>query len=177
MSFASHHSRIAAGDHKSYMEYALEQARLSPPAPTKFCVGAVLVDAEKDEILSAGYSMELPGDRPNDPGNTHAEQCCLIKVAEQYHVPEDRLASVLPKETVIYTTMEPRSRRLSGNRTCVDRILKLKDVVRVVSVGIREPETFIAENTGRRLLERAGVKVEVVEGMQQRILEVATAGH
>ncbi|KUL87077.1 hypothetical protein ZTR_05578 [Talaromyces verruculosus] len=55
------HPNIAAGDHKAYMEYALEQARLSPPALTKFCVGAVLVDADKNEILSAGYSMELPG--------------------------------------------------------------------------------------------------------------------
>ncbi|KAH8426627.1 putative DRAP deaminase [Aspergillus melleus] len=177
MSFTLHHPQIAAGDHKGYMEYALEQARLSPPAPTKFCVGAVLVDAEKNEILSTGYSMELTGDRPSDPGNTHAEQCCLIKAAEQHHVPEDQLALVLPKETVLYTTMEPCSRRLSGNRTCVDRILKLKDVVRAVYVGIREPETFIAENTGRKMLEGAGVKVEVVEGMQQRILEVATAGH
>jgi len=30
------HPTIAAGDHKGYMEYALEQARLLPPAPTKF---------------------------------------------------------------------------------------------------------------------------------------------
>ncbi|KAI9035533.1 putative DRAP deaminase [Aspergillus affinis] len=92
MSF-TYHPCIAAGDHKGYMKYALEQARLSPPAPTKFCVGAVLVDAEKNEILSTRYSMELAGDRPDDPGNTHAEQCCLIKVAEQHHVPEDQLAS------------------------------------------------------------------------------------
>ena len=45
---------IAAGDHKGYMEYTLDQARLSPPAPTKYCVGAVLVDADENEVLSTG---------------------------------------------------------------------------------------------------------------------------
>lgn len=170
-------SNIAAGDHKAYMEYALEQARLSPPAPTKFCVGAVLVDADENEVLSTGYSMELPGDRPGDPGNTHAEQCCLIKIAEKYHLPEERIGEVLPKNTVLYTTMEPCSKRLSGNRTCVERILKLSGAIKVVYVGIKEPEIFIGENTGRKRLEDAGVMVRFVEGMDDRILEVSTTGH
>jgi pyrimidine deaminase RibD-like protein len=74
MASVQSHPTIAAGDHKGYMEYALEQARLSPPAPTKFCVGAVLVDADKNEILSTGWSMELPDNNPADPGKTHAEQ-------------------------------------------------------------------------------------------------------
>jgi hypothetical protein len=66
----SEHSRpaIAAGDHKAYMEYTLEQARHSSPAPTRFCVGSVLVDADRNEIMSTGYSMELPGDGPGDQG-------------------------------------------------------------------------------------------------------------
>ncbi|GKZ29142.1 hypothetical protein AbraIFM66950_003302 [Aspergillus brasiliensis] len=168
---------IPAGDHKAYMEYALDQARLSPPAPTKFCVGAVLVDADKNAILSTGYSMELPGDRPGDPGNTHAEHCCFIKVAEQHNIPEDRIGEVLPPNTVLYTTMEPCNRRLSGNRTCVERVLQLGDAIKVVYVGIKEPEKFIGENTGRKRLEEAGVVVEAVQGMEDRITEVATAGH
>jgi pyrimidine deaminase RibD-like protein len=159
------------------MEYALEQARLSPPAPTKYCVGAVLVDADQNEILSTGYSMELPGDRPGDPGNTHAEQCCFIKVAEKHNLPEEQLGKVLPKNTVLYTTMEPCSKRLSGNRTCVERILRLADAIRVVYVGIKEPDVFIAQNTGRKALEDAGVQVRFVEGVEDRILEVSTAGH
>ncbi|KAK6813080.1 hypothetical protein RU639_010811 [Aspergillus parasiticus] len=177
MALAASHPSIAAGDHKGYMEYALEQARLSPPAPTKFCVGAVLVDADQNKILSTGYSMELPGDRPGDPGNTHAEQCCFIKVADQHNVPEEELVKVLPRNTVLYTTMEPCSRRLSGNRTCVQRILGLSSSLKVVYVGITEPETFIADNTGRKILEDAGVQVICVEGMEDRILEVSTAGH
>jgi pyrimidine deaminase RibD-like protein len=164
------HPTIAAGDHKGYMEYALEQARLSPPAPTKFCVGAVLVDADKNEILSTGYSMELPG-------NTHAEQCCFIKVAQKHNLPEERIGEVLPKNTVLYTTMEPCNKRLSGNRTCVERILRLNGAIKVVYVGIKEPEIFIGENVGRKRLEDAGVVVTFVEGIQDRILEVSTAGH
>jgi pyrimidine deaminase RibD-like protein len=177
MTTEASHPAIAAGDHKAYMEYAIEKARLSPPAPTKFCVGAVLVDADKNEILSTGYSMELPGDRPADPGNTHAEQCCFIKVAERYNIPEDQLGEVLPKNTVLYTTMEPCNERLSGNRTCVDRILSLKRAVKVVYVGIKEPETFIGQNLGRKKLEDGGVVVEHVEGLEQQILQVSMAGH
>ncbi|RJE20999.1 hypothetical protein PHISCL_06669 [Aspergillus sclerotialis] len=168
---------IADGNHQGYMEYAIQQARLSPPAPTKFCVGAVLVDADKNEILSTGYSMELPGDRPGDPGNTHAEQCCLIKVAEKHNTSEEQLAEVLPQNTVLYTTMEPCNERLSGNRTCVDRILGLNGAIKVVYVGIKEPEVFIGQNKGRKRLEDAGIPVVFVEGMQDRILKISTAGH
>jgi pyrimidine deaminase RibD-like protein len=57
------HPIIAAGDPEGYMEYAMEQARLSPPAPTKFCVGAVLVDAFKNEFLSTRYSKEKENPR------------------------------------------------------------------------------------------------------------------
>ena len=164
------HPTIAAGDHKSYMKYALEQARRSPPSPTNFCVGAVLVDPDTNEILSTGYTLELPG-------NTHAEQCCFMKVAQAHHVPEERLGEVLPKNTILYTTMEPCNKRLSGNKTCVERILGLKAAVNTVYVGLKEPEKFVGQNEGRKKLEDAGVGVEVVEGLEHQILEVATAGH
>ena len=168
---------IAAGDHKRYMEYALDQARLSPPASTKFCVGAVLVDADKNQILSTGYSLELPMDSLGNPGSAHAEQCCFIKVAQKHSLPEERIGEVLPQNTVLYTTMEPCNKRLSGNRTCVERILRLNGAINVVYVGIKEPEVFVSENVGRKRLEDAGVAVRIVEGMQDRILKVSTAGH
>jgi len=171
------HPTISAGDHKAYMEYALERACLSPPASTKFCVGAVLVDADENVILSTGYSLELPRDSLGDPGSTHAEQCCFIKVAQKHNLPEERIGEVLPKNTVLYTTMEPCNKRLSGNRTCVERILRLNGAIKVIYVGIREPEVFVGENVGMQKLKDAGVIVEVVEGMQDRILQVSTAGH
>jgi pyrimidine deaminase RibD-like protein len=171
---------IPAGDHKAFMEYALEQARHSPPAPTKFCVGAVLVDADKNEILSTGWSLELPDNNPADPGKTHAEQCCFIKVAQKHGLPEERLCEVLPKNTVLYTTMEPCNKRLSGNKSCVDRILRLKESIRVVYIGIKEPDNFIDQSilvVGRKRLVDAGVEVIFIEGMEDQILKVSMAGH
>src|SRR2546423_9317138 len=161
---------IAAGDHKKYMEYALEQARLSPRKPTNYRVGALLVDADMNAIIATGYTLELPG-------NTHAEQCCFMKVAQMHNISEERIGEVLPKNTVLYTTVEPCNKRLSGNMTCVERILRLNGAIKVVYVGIMEPEKFVGENVGRKRLEDAGVMVTLVEGMEKSILEVATAGH
>ncbi|KAK8063113.1 hypothetical protein PG997_015210 [Apiospora hydei] len=178
MSDNAAHPPIALGDHEAYMENAQSRARLSPPAATKFCVGAVLVDAEKNKVLSTGYSLELPGDRHGDPGTTHAEHCCFIKAAEDYGVAEAGLCEVLPKKnTVLYTTMEPCNGRLSGNRTCVDRILALQDAIKTVYVGIKEPGTFLEDNQGQERLEAAGVTVIQLTGMEDRIREVSLAGH
>ena len=171
------HPNIAAGDHRAYMAYALQQARTSPPGPSNFCVGALLVDADKNEILSTGYSLEIPKDRSGDGSTTHAEQCCFIKIAENYDLPEERIGEVLPSNTVLYTTMEPCNERLSGSRTCVERILRLNRAIKVVYVGVKEPETFIGENKGVKRLEDAGVVVALVDGMQKEILKVAMAGH
>ncbi|KAI6086209.1 cytidine deaminase-like protein [Hypoxylon rubiginosum] len=171
------HPIIAFYNHKAFMEYALEAARQSPPQADKFCVGASLVDAETGQILSTGYSLELPGDRPGDPGRTHAEHCCFIKIANQYGVAEEQIGDVLPPNTVLYTTMEPCNSRLSGNRSCVDRIIGLNGAIKTVYVGIQEPDTFIVANSGRNRLEKAGIQVVFVEGLQDRILEVAMAGH
>ena len=168
---------IAVGDHKAFMEYAIEIARRSPPMPDNFCVGGCLVDEDSGKIISTGYSLELPGDRPNDPGKTHAEHCCFIKVADEHKVTEARIGEVLPPNTVLYTTMEPCNSRLSGNKPCVDRIIGLSGAVKTVYVATQEPDTFIVANSGRKRLEEAGVKMVFVEGLQDRALEVAMAGH
>ncbi len=166
------HPTIKAGDHAAYMEYALEQAHKAPPKPTNFRVGAVLLDADTNTIIATGYSLELPG-------NTHAEQTCFMKVAEHHNLPEEKIGEVLPRNTVLYTTMEPCNKRLSGNLTCVERILRLGNAIKVVYVGIKEPEKFVGQNLGRARLENAGIKVEhvEVEELEKRILETATAGH
>ena len=161
---------IEAGDHKSYMQYALSRAEQSPPKSTNFRVGACIVDADKNIVLATGYTLELEG-------NTHAEQCCLMKLAEKHGVPEDKLGSVLPSNTVLYTTMEPCNKRLSGNAPCTERILKLNSAIKTVYVGVKEPEKFVGENEGRKRLEDANITVVHVGGLESKILEIATAGH
>jgi len=169
---------VTVGDHEAFMEFALVQAAKSPPASNKFCVGAVLVDEDKGEVLSTGYSLEYLQDYKGDRGTTHAEQCCFIKIADKHDLPEERIHEVLPANTVLYTTMEPCSERLSSNTTCVTRILRLKDAIKTVYVGIREPGTFIANKNGQEMLESNGVKVVYpVEHLQQKIVEVTMNGH
>lgn len=164
------HRQIEAGDHAGYMGYALSRAELSPPKPTNFRVGACIVDADKNDILATGFTLELEG-------NTHAEQCCLLKLAKKHGVSEDQLGGVLPSNTVLYTTMEPCNKRLSGNAPCTERILKLGGAIKTVYVGVKEPEKFVGENEGRKRLEEAGITVLHIGGLEAKILEVATAGH
>ena len=156
---------IAPGDHVAYMRHALSFAKKAPPKPTNFCVGAVLVDEATNTILSTGYTMELPG-------NTHAEQCCLAKANES----KRRESGAAMQKLVLYTTMEPCNKRASGNVPCTETIVK-NGGVKVVYVGMREPEKFVGENVGKAKLEEAGIEYVHVPGMEAEILEAATAGH
>ncbi|TWU77960.1 hypothetical protein ED733_005726 [Metarhizium rileyi] len=171
------HPVLERNHHHSFMEYALEQAKRSPTSPPKFCVGAVLVDPQRNRILSTGYSMELPSPA-GDEGNTHAEQCCFIKVAQAHNLPlahaEDYIQDVLPADAVLYTTVEPCNERLSGNTTCIERILKLKNVIRTVYVGIREPSTSVRGNDGLTRLQEEGIRVRVTGDMKDCILRTLT---
>lgn len=162
-------------DHKALMQDALEEAKQSPPKPSNFCVGALLVDLETGEVLSRGYTLEVEG-------NTHAEQCCLIKLAQAHGLPEERVGEVLPPNTAIYTTMEPCNMRLSGSLPCVDRIIRTKSkdgttAIKKVFLGVKEPEKFVGENKGRAKLEEHGIDCVHVPGLEGEILRVATAGH
>ncbi|CDR39879.1 CYFA0S04e00144g1_1 [Cyberlindnera fabianii] len=144
--------------HTKYMELALDEAKKCGPTETAFSVGALLV--KDGEILSTGYSRELPG-------NTHAEQCALDKYFENHNE--------LPKGTVCYTTMEPCSLRLSGNLPCVDRILKTD--IKAVFVGVVEPDTFVKNNVGLEKLREKGVEYIKVPGLEDDILKAAFKGH
>ena len=161
-------------DHKAYMRFALSLAYESEPKPTNFRVGAVLVDEASNQILSTGYTLELPG-------NTHAEQCCFEKYSALKSVPAHEVGTVLPENTVLYTTMEPCNKRASGNLPCTERILKTKSDgnggIKTVYLGVKEPETFVGENEGSAKLEKAGIACVHVTGFEEEILKVATAGH
>lgn len=149
---------------RKYMEEAIEQAKKCGPTSTAFNVGAVLVDSVKDEIISTGYSRELPG-------NTHAEQNAFTK----YY---DRTGnSSLPDGTVLYTTMEPCSLRLSGNKPCCDRIIETNGKIITCFVGVFEPKTFVKNNIGYEKLVHDGVEYVHIPGYEEKILEIATKGH
>lgn len=165
---------IPPRDHGAYMRFALTLAEKSDPKPTNFRVGAILVDEASNQILSTGYTLELPG-------NTHAEQCCFEKFSTLKGVAADEVGSVMHESTVLYTTMEPCNKRSIGNLPCTERILKTRSAVKggikTVYLGVKEPETFVGENEGRAKLEEAGVEYVHVTGFEKEILEVATAGH
>ncbi|KAG0964173.1 hypothetical protein G6F31_006966 [Rhizopus arrhizus] len=129
-----------------FMKRCIEEANKSIPAPSAYCVGAALV--HQGQLLSTGYSRELPG-------NTHAEECALAKTN----------ANV--SQAVMYTTMEPCSKRLSGNRPCVDRIIEA-NIKRVV-VGVREPPNLV-NCEGIELLEKHNIEVVIVPGVQEACL-------
>lgn len=173
-------ANMSASDqqHISYMRLALAEAKKSPPKPTNYAVGAVLVaPTPENPILNTGYTLECEG-------NTHAEQCCFIKQAQLpgINCAEEQLGEYLPEGTVLYTTMEPCSQRSAGNKTCVERILGLKSksgrqAINRVYIGATEPGTFVQDNKGRQRLAEVGIDVVLVPGMEQDILSVATAGH
>ncbi|GAB7327502.1 hypothetical protein MBLNU13_g11373t1 [Cladosporium sp. NU13] len=94
-------------DDLSLLSHALSRARLSPPKPTNFRVGALLYSPSSNpQILTTGYTLE-------SPGNTHAEQTCFLKIAATHSIfpasesdgasseIEDRLGPFLPEDTVL----------------------------------------------------------------------------
>ncbi|KOS19843.1 Bifunctional protein RIB2 [Escovopsis weberi] len=160
-----------AQDPKATLQSAISLARNSPPKPTNFRVGAILASLDDGRVTAHGYTLELPG-------NTHAEECCLLKLAEQHSSAEEDLAGIMQgRDHALYTTVEPCFKRLSGKMPCVERILRQRSWIKKVYVGVREPETFVGANPGMRMLEDAGVAVVFVRGLEEEILEVATAGH
>ena len=176
----SDYAPVPKTTHLQFLEQALSEARKSPPKPTNFRVGCVIVSLESSSspsILSTGYTLELEG-------NTHAEQCALSKLASSRGVSESSLPSVLAPQlkAILYTTLEPCGKRLSGNTPCVQRIIATRKDnseggIRKVIFGAKEPGTFVENSQSFRLLADAGVDWEYVEGLDKEILKVAMEGH
>ncbi|OLY78876.1 Diaminohydroxyphosphoribosylamino-pyrimidine deaminase [Smittium mucronatum] len=126
-----------------YMRMALEEAKKCSPVKSAYNVGAVIVQYDKDtgteRVVSVGHSRELPG-------NTHAEECALKKIPE----------STVLGDTAIFTTMEPCSVRVSGLKSCTDRILE--SGIKRVYYAVKEPPHFVTCN-GIEILEKNGVSV------------------
>ncbi|KXS21636.1 hypothetical protein M427DRAFT_130390 [Gonapodya prolifera JEL478] len=132
-----------------FMNLAIAEALKSTPVESAYCVGAILV-SPSGAIISSGFSRELPG-------NTHAEQCALLKL-------HDRKVAV---GATMYSTMEPCSVRLSGNAPCAQSIVDA-GIARVV-VGVMEPPDLVVCD-GVRILREGGVKVDRLTGFEERCL-------
>ncbi|GMF08490.1 unnamed protein product [Ambrosiozyma monospora] len=144
------------------MNLALEQAKKCVPMDNAFCVGCVITHNGK--VISTGYTRELEG-------NTHAEQNALAKYFAAHPDKE------LPTGCELYTTMEPCSFRLSGNKPCLNRILDLKKHFTTVYVGVMEPGDFVKNNVSYDQLTCNGVSYLKVPGFQEKSMEVAKRGH
>lgn len=127
---------------EAYMRCAIEEAKKSSPVGTAFCVGAILVD-RRGNVLSTGFSREIQG-------NTHAEECCILKLDDKQKASLDT--------AIMYTTMEPCGERLSGKTPCANIIVENR-IGRVV-FGTREPNSFVSSPKGKSILAGAGVKVD-----------------
>jgi pyrimidine deaminase RibD-like protein len=179
--FISYHSftNMSRKQHIEYLRHALSEARKSPPKPTNFRVGCVLVSYRKPrdpQILSTGYTLELEG-------NTHAEQCALTKLDEE-NSRDGGLPNFLTRglNVTLYTTLEPCSKRLSGNTPCVQRIIDTRQEdpeggVRKVVFGAKEPNTFVQDSQSCRLLTEASIEWDYIPELEQEILAVAMEGH
>lgn len=124
-----------AGD-QAWLHRTVELSRNCPPSDTAFSVGAVIVDADGNEIAT-GYSRE------SDP-HDHAEEAALAKLAAD----DPRLPGA-----TIYSSLEPCTSRVSRPRTCTELILE-SGIPRVVFAW-REPSIFV-DCVGAETLRAAG---------------------
>ncbi|MGH3912239.1 MAG: deaminase [Pseudonocardiaceae bacterium] len=123
-----------------WMRRAIELSYQCPPAGSAYSVGAVIIDAEGQEIAT-GYSRET------DP-KVHAEESALAKLP----IGDPRL-----RGATLYSTLEPCSQRASRPRACTQLILDA-GIPRVV-IAWREPSLFVENCVGVESLTQHGVHV------------------
>ena len=156
---------MSANDSR-FLQLALEEAKKCSPTSTAYCVGCVIVGPDTQVVLATGYSRELPG-------NTHAEENALTKLLSHKSPESEKLTGL-----DMYSTMEPCSERLSGNKPCTDRILEAGKLIRRVILGVREPDEFV-RCIGVEKLQENGIIVvrNKDEKFESECLEVARRGH
>lgn len=128
------------------MRAAIECGRLSEKVDSAYCVGCVIVHKPSKQVVSSGFSRELPG-------NTHAEECALMKLESSM---KDLGIEGKIHELTLYTTMEPCSRRLSGKKSCTERIIEFG--ISRVEFGILEPKIFV-QCQGSDILKAKGIEI------------------
>jgi diaminohydroxyphosphoribosylaminopyrimidine deaminase/5-amino-6-(5-phosphoribosylamino)uracil reductase len=138
---------------RRWLAATIELSRQSPPAPTNFAVGAIIVDHTGTE-LATGYTGEI---HPRH----HAEEAALAKLA-------GRPGLDLARATM-YSSLEPCTARKSRPGTCTNLILAA-GIKRVV-IALREPLIF-ADCDGVRVLRDGGVEVIEIDDLGHRVREI-----
>ena len=137
---------------ESWLLQAIELSRRCPRSYDSFAVGAVLLDRDEN-FVADGYSLER-GER------MHAEEVALAKAEEQ--------AADL-QGGVMFSSLEPCSVRLSGKRSCADRIVAAG--IRRVVYALDEPPVFV-RCEGVSLLRENGVEVVQLAELGEQVLQV-----
>ena len=136
--------------HESFMKLAIQEAWKATPSEKAYSVGAVIVHG--NQVIATGYSREMPG-------NTHAEEVCLLKLNET------------PSPCTLYSTMEPCSHRLSRKESCAERIIH-SGLIDTVVVGVLEPKTFVQDCIGIQMLKDAQIKVIFLSQLQGSVFDI-----
>jgi pyrimidine deaminase RibD-like protein len=147
--------------HTKTMALAVKESLKCIPCDTAYNVGAVIV-SQSGQVLSTGYSRELAG-------NTHAEECCIIKLKMKYFTSDISDLYNLLRGSTLYTTMEPCGLRLSGKHCCADLISEYN--ISKVVYAIKEPDVFVSQTTGIDVLTNKGIQVIQLYGFENECYE------
>lgn len=134
-----------------YLGMATGESRRCIPAPTSYCVGAVVVTT--DGRLFTGYTHESSPTR-------HAEQEAVRKALQ---------AGAELRGAAIYSSMEPCSTRASEPESCSQLILR-HGFSRVV-FALYEPDRFVCCHGALRL-RQAGLDVRAYPSLGGEVLAV-----
>jgi len=135
----------ATGADWAWLAQAIDLSRRSPPSPSAFAVGAVVVAAD-GTVLATGYSRET------SPHN-HAEEAALAKLQPG----DPRLDGA-----TLYSSLEPCRARASRPTPCAELIIAAG--LRRVVIAWLEPPVFAAGG-GAALLREAGTTVVEIPGL------------
>lgn len=158
------------------MKDAALEAKKCISSDTAYNVGAIITKIvdEKEVEVSRGYSREIEG-------NTHAEECALLKIgirksSKTFEMLRklDDCALESARTYVLYTTMEPCTKRTSGNRSCTSRIIA-SGISKVV-IGVKEPDNFVICE-GVKLLKENNIKVEFINSAEITLLCIEPNKH
>ncbi len=136
---------------RHYLKMAIDQSRLCVPSATAYSVGAVVV--ARSGAVFCGHTHET------SPSN-HAEEEAIAKALA---------AGENLNGAVMYSSMEPCSKRASKPVSCSEHIIR-NGFSRVV-YALREPAHFV-DGQGCEMLTGAGVGVREIADMAQQVIEI-----